>query len=99
MRQGSVKFSFLDLPLYLVKVTACTKTPQPLTISRDVQLFFPLSDFSVCSTSWMMLLSFSGLNAMISLAAATMIQNTADSRIAIVNMKNAFTILQATMLR
>ena len=99
MRQCCVEFFLLNLPLKLVKVAASTETPQPFTISRDVQLFFPFNDCSVCNTSWMMLLSFSGLSAMSSLAAATIIQNAADSKIAIVIQQNSFTILQATMLR
>ena len=43
-----------------------------------------LALLSAASTSWMTLLDFSGVNAIISDAAATTIQKIADSRMAIV---------------
>ena len=49
-----------------------------------VQIFFGLMLFSADSTSWITELDFSGVRAMISLAAATTIQKIADSKITMV---------------
>ena len=84
MRQCGVELFLLDEALCFFKFAACVKPKYPLTIVRDVQIFFPgLMLLRADRTSWITLLDFSGVNAIISLAAATTIQKIADSKMAI----------------
>ena len=84
MGQRCIELPGLDVPINLVKGTAIVVRPEPLPVRRYVAyFFFPLRVLSACSTSWMMLLSFIGLSAISSDAAATIIQKAADSSTAI----------------
>lgn len=56
------------------------EAPQPTPVWRD-QFFFAFSMSRTCNTSWTMLLSFIGDNAIISDTAATMIQVMGEARI------------------
>ena len=78
--QCGLEFAALDGAVHFVPVRTGAEPPEPTPISGD-QSFFALRVRRKWKTSWITLLSFKGDRAMISDAAATMIQVIGEARI------------------
>ena len=78
--QCGLEFAALDGALHVVPVRTGAEAPEPTPISGD-QSFFALRVRRTWKTSWITLLPFRGDKAIISDAAATMIQVIGEARI------------------
>ena len=87
MRQSCIKLLCIDSTLSLLCGGAAAPPEEVLCIFGDypvVQIFFGFTAFNPCRRSCTTELDFSGVRAMISLAAATTIQKIADSKITMI---------------